>query len=121
MKRFLFIVILFSAMKGFGQMDSSQLKAYMEAVTNSSNKVKLRLDSTLPNGRLFQQKQIAQNWLSQGTWSHNTYRGKVYKMPYDNMLCLVPDSSATKQMPVIKTMPESRMPNAYKRKLPANR
>jgi hypothetical protein len=41
--------------------------------------------------------------------------GKVYRMPVDNMLCLVPDATKTSRMPVKKIKAPERMPNAFSR------
>ena len=45
-------------------------------------------------------------------YSHRTAKGKVYMLPYDNMPCLMPDSSYYSRMPV-RTLPgyRNRMPN----------
>jgi len=42
--------------------------------------------------------------------------GKVYRMPVDNMLCLVPDNTKTTRMPVKKTKAPEQMPNGFLRR-----
>lgn len=57
------------------------------------------------------------NLLSEGRFSHNTSRGKIYILPYDNMPCLVPNMDQVAPMPgLIQKFPESRMPNAIPRR-----
>lgn len=50
------------------------------------------------------------------TFSHNTSRGAVYKLPVDNMLCLVPDMRQVVTMPNKQPDPaqHNNMPNLYK-------
>ena len=50
--------------------------------------------------------------LPEATYSHITPRGKVYKLPIDNMPCLVPDMKQVSRMP-LAILPEGRMPNAF--------
>ena len=55
-------------------------------------------------------------WYHSGVLVDSVRLGKVYRMPIDNMLCIVPDESKNARMPVQRTrrMPEP-MPNAFKR------
>jgi hypothetical protein len=59
---------------------------------------------------------INTDWYSDGTMVDANSLGKVYRMPVDNMLCLVPDATKTAQMPVKKTQAPERMPNAFSRR-----
>jgi hypothetical protein len=54
-------------------------------------------------------------WYHEGTVADFTSLGKVYRMPIDNMLCLVPDAAKTARMPVKKTRMPEPMPNAFSR------
>lgn len=55
-------------------------------------------------------------WLDSSRISYRAQRGVVYKMPIDNMPCLVPDNNKTQQFWGIKPIPDNRMPNAFRRK-----
>src|SRR5687767_9538399 len=48
--------------------------------------------------------------LLRGKFSHNTSKGKVYTLPYDNMPCLVPYMNQVSRMPQ-HNMPLGKMPN----------
>lgn len=54
-------------------------------------------------------------WYHAGVQADTVSMGKVYRMPIDNMFCVVPDANKNSRMPVMrkKTMPE-QMPNAYR-------
>lgn len=56
-------------------------------------------------------------WYHAGLKVDSVSMGKVYRMPFDNMLCLVPDEKKNSRMPVkkITRMPE-QMPNAFRRR-----
>jgi hypothetical protein len=56
------------------------------------------------------------DWYNEETMVDSTSFGKVYRMPVDNMLCLVPDATKVSRMPVKKTQAPERMPNAFSRK-----
>lgn len=53
-------------------------------------------------------------WYHSGVLVDSVAMGKVYRMPFDNMLCIVPDETKNARMPVKRTrrMPE-KMPNAF--------
>ena len=62
--------------------------------------------------------------LSQGSFSHNTSKGKVYTLPPDNMPCLVPDMQKVVPMPgSYQKAPQNRMPNILPRRelIPKNK
>jgi hypothetical protein len=54
-------------------------------------------------------------WYQAGVQVDAVSMGKVYRMPIDNMLCIVPDANKNARMPVLRkrVMPE-QMPNAYR-------
>ena len=56
------------------------------------------------------------NWYYEGVMVDSTSLGKVYRMPVDNMLCLVPDATKASRMPVKKIKAPERMPNAFSRR-----
>jgi hypothetical protein len=56
------------------------------------------------------------DWYNEATMVDSTSLGKVYRMPVDNMLCLVPDATKASRMPVKKTQAPERMPNAFSRR-----
>ena len=53
-------------------------------------------------------------WHYAGRLVDSVPMGKVYQMPFDNMLCIVPDETKNARMPVQRNrrMPE-KMPNAF--------
>jgi hypothetical protein len=54
-------------------------------------------------------------WYHAGVQVDAVSMGKVYQMPIDNMLCVVPDANKNSRLPVMRKrqMPE-QMPNAYR-------
>lgn len=105
MQRLLVIMFLLTATSSFAQSDSS---ATIPAL--------FKIDSSAPNLSQRLSTQTVQAWLEQARLSHNTSKGKVYKMPFDYMPCLVPDEKKTASMPLIKTLPDTSMPNAFRMK-----
>jgi hypothetical protein len=91
MKRILFTALLFSGLAASAQQ------------TDSTGDGRRKFNIT-PQRSL----------LPQATYSHTTSRGKIYKLPIDNMPCLVPDMNQVAPMPGNK-MPEGKMPNAFPR------
>lgn len=63
--------------------------------------------------RLLKNRPANQEWYQEGIMVDSTQLGKVYRMPIDNMLCLVPDARKTAGMPVKRTRMPEPMPNAY--------
>lgn len=59
---------------------------------------------------------IIGNWYQEGTLLGSNSLGKLYRMPVDNSLCLVPDIVKTTRMPVKKTRMPEQMPNAFLRR-----
>ena len=55
------------------------------------------------------------DWYHEGTMVAANNLGKVYRMPVDNMPCLVTDATRTARMPVKKTQIPEQMPNAFSR------
>lgn len=53
-------------------------------------------------------------WYHAGMQVDSVPMGKVYRMPFDKMLCIVPDATKNARMPVQKTRQMPKMPNAYK-------
>jgi hypothetical protein len=53
-------------------------------------------------------------WYHAGVQVDAVSMGKVYRMPIDNMLCVVPDARKNSRMPVQRTRQMPKMPNAYK-------
>jgi hypothetical protein len=52
-------------------------------------------------------------WYHEGTLVDSGSPGKVYRMPVDNMICLVPDATKTARMPEKKSRMPEPMPNAF--------
>jgi hypothetical protein len=73
-------------------------------------------DSTAPKLSLVNSLYI-KKWYDAAVPVDSVSMGKVYRMPFDNMLCLVPDEKKNSRMPVkkITRMPEP-MPNAFRRR-----
>lgn len=65
---------------------------------------------------LLQEDKNNGNALAMATFSHNTSRGAVYKLPVDNMPCLVPDMRRVTTIPNKQSDPAQHynMPNLYK-------
>lgn len=76
--------------------------------------VKPATDSTEPKLAILNSL-YNKEWYHAGVQVDAVSMGKVYRMPIDNMLCLVPDINNNSRMPVMRkrTMPE-QMPNAYR-------
>jgi hypothetical protein len=53
-------------------------------------------------------------WYHAGIQVDSVAMGKVYRMPFDNMLCIVPDATKNSPMPVQRTRRMPKMPNAYR-------
>jgi hypothetical protein len=70
------------------------------------------VDSTAPKPSLINSLYI-KKWYHAGVQVDSVSMGKVYRMPFDNMLCLVPHVTKTSRMPVKKTRVAEQMPNAY--------
>jgi hypothetical protein len=75
--------------------------------------VKPVTDSSAPNRSLINSLYIKQ-WYHAGVQVDSVRLGKVYRMPIDNMLCLVPDASKNSRMPVQKSRMPEQMPNAFR-------
>jgi hypothetical protein len=54
------------------------------------------------------------NWLSAGVVIDSNQRGKVYKMPVDNMRCLAPNVALSAPIPVKRSRIPEHMPNGYR-------
>ena len=106
MKPLLFLALLFSGLAVSAQQKLLQFNS------NKLNKLKnyFKSDTTGEYFRRFENMIKQNSLLPQATFSHNTSRGKVYTMPFDNMPCLVPDMNQVKEMPQHK-MPGGGMPN----------
>lgn len=59
---------------------------------------------------------VRKEWYHESTVVDSGMLGKVYQMPVDNMLCLVPDAAKTARMPVKDIYETERMPNAFSRR-----
>jgi hypothetical protein len=55
-------------------------------------------------------------WYKEGKLFDSVKFGKVYQMPADRMLCIVPDARKNAPMPVKRIGAPERMPNAFPRK-----
>jgi hypothetical protein len=76
----------------------------------------MSIKDTTTHKRLFINYPIKKEWYHEGTMVDSGSLGKVYQMPIDNMLCLVPDVAKTARMPVKEIYGTERMPNAFSRK-----
>lgn len=56
----------------------------------------------------------SKKWYHAGALVDSVPMGKVYRMPNDNMLCIVPDKTQNARMPVQRSRRMPKMPNAYK-------
>jgi hypothetical protein len=71
------------------------------------------IKDTATHKRLLINYPIKKEWYHEGTLIDSGSLGKVYRMPVDKMLCLVPDAAKTARMPVKKILAPERMPNAF--------
>lgn len=67
-------------------------------------------------GAVAAKRSLTKEWYNEGTLVDSGSKGKLYRMPVDNMLCLVPEGSGTAQMPVKRTRIPEKMPNAFSRR-----
>jgi hypothetical protein len=104
---FLFLMILFTVttLATSAQFQQPFVRS-IKPVSDSADR-KLSILNSLYNKK----------WYHAGVQVDAVSMGKVYRMPIDNMLCLVPDEKNTSRMPVqkITRMPE-QMPNAFRRR-----
>jgi len=89
----------------------------MEPVKLSAISIK----DTAIHRRLLINYPLKKEWYHEGTVVDSGSLGKVYRMPVDNMLCLVPDVGKTARMPVKEMYATERMPNAIPGRGWANR
>ena len=52
-------------------------------------------------------------WYQAGVQVDDVSMGKVYRMPIDNMPCIVPDVTKNARMPIKRSRSTDRMPNVY--------
>ena len=111
MKSLLFILFLTPVAGSFAQADSTRPTVLYRLPAATIAK-----DSIAPLWRMQADQYKMKPWLDSGRISHKTQRGQIYKMPVDNMPCLVPDKSKVEQYWGVKPTPDTRMPNPYGRK-----
>ena len=118
--RFLFTILLItagaaaSAQQQEPVMTRSRLMP-LEKIPPVKLSVRPSSDTATPNRSLLNYSHIKE-WYYDGMVVDSNSRGKVYRMPVDNMRCLVPYANKTAHMPVKKTQAPERMPNAFSRR-----
>jgi hypothetical protein len=95
-------------------MTRSQLKPF-EKIAPVKLSVRHITDTTIPKCAWINNKYI-KDWYYESIVVDSSSLGKVYRMPVDNMLCLVPDATKTARMPVKKIKAPEQMPNAFSRR-----
>lgn len=108
MKSLLFILFLIPAAGSFAQSDSTRPTVLYRLPDGTIAK-----DSITPLLRMRADQFSMKPWLDSSRISHRTQRGQVYKMPVDNMPCLVPDKNKVEAYWGAKPIPDNRMPNAF--------
>lgn len=111
MKPLLFILFWIPVAESFAQADSTKPVGLYRTPDGKTGK-----DSTGPYFRMLTGQDKNKAWLDSGRISHRTQRGRIYKMPVDNMPCLVPDSGKVEKFWGVKPPPDNRMPNAFDRR-----
>ena len=103
MKPALLIAILLPLSATVYSQQSSSLLLSMEAKRKlqEKNRLPIGADTSQPGTylKLMDLQRLKKGGLINATWSHNTARGKVYKLTPDNMPCLVPDQQTAVAMP----------------------
>jgi hypothetical protein len=118
--RFLFMMLLIIAGSSAASaqqepvMTHSQLNPFQK-IAPVKLSVRRITDTTIPKRALINNKYI-KDWYYEGVLLDSSSLGKVYSMPVDNMLCLVPDATKTACMPVKKIKAPEQMPNAFSRR-----
>lgn len=118
--RFLFTMLLVtagtavSAQQQEPVMTRSQLIPY-EKIPSVKLSVRPTSDTPTLKRSLINDPHI-KDWYSGETMVDSNSLGRVYRMPVDNMLCVVPDATKASRMPVKKTRVPERMPNAFSRR-----
>jgi hypothetical protein len=103
--RFLCLMVLFTAATVAASSQLRQPFVSIASPTSDSAGRKLSILNSLYNKK----------WYHAGKQVDSVQLGKVYRMPFDNMLCIVPDVTKNARMPVQKARKVPYMPNAYKR------
>lgn len=116
---FLFVSLVFtlSTATAFAQqqdpvMTCPQLKPF-EKIEPVIWPVQPKTDSTAPRQSI--NSLYRNNWYKNGVLVDTVPMGKVYRMPLDNMHCLVPYAKNPSRMPVKKAKAVDPMPNPYRR------
>ena len=79
----------------------AQLPNFTIDTANKKSRINKYLNKTLP----------------EGSFSHETSKGSVYILPYDNTPCLVPDMNNVAKMPgSFQPIRDNTMPNAIPRR-----
>jgi len=118
--RFLFTLLLVTTAITASAQDQDPVKTRSQFVTlGKISPLKLpgrSIKDTAINKRLIINYPIRKEWYHEGTLVDSSSVGKVYRMPVDKMLCVVPDAAKTSRMPVKQLIEPERMPNAFSRK-----
>lgn len=109
MKLLLVILFLIPAAGSFAQSDSSQPELLYRMPDNS-------IDSITPYKKILLDQKNMKAWLDSSRITRTTQRGTIYKMPVDNMPCLVPDKNKTEKYWGVKPSQVTKMPNAFRGK-----
>lgn len=114
-KPFLFLILLITLKASAQQepvMTWPEMKPFKKLPTIVMP-VKPTTDTFAPNRSLINSLYI-KPWYQAGVQVDSVSMGKVYRMPIDNMLCLVPDVTRNSRMPVQKSRVPEQMPNAFR-------
>jgi hypothetical protein len=106
-KNSLLIITLLATTSVFSQELPKSNQPFVSAIDTTDDRLK----------QLQKAYQSKRGLLPMAAYSHTTSRGKIYKLPIDNMPCLVPDMKQVTPMPqrVMPAVPNSPMPNPYPR------
>jgi hypothetical protein len=119
--RFLFTLLLITTGTVVSAQDQDLVKtraqfARLEKMAPVKFSVSSIKDTAILKRLLINNYPIKKEWYREGTLVDSGSLGKVYRMPVDNLICLVPDASKTARMPVKEMVTPERMPNAFGRR-----
>jgi hypothetical protein len=111
--RFLFMIFLLTvgASAVFAQQSESLVVPYQ--FKPFAKIAPIKADTAFPNLALINSL-YKKNWYRTGVQVDSVRMGKVYRMQFDNMLCLVPDTKQNAPMPVQRKRVPAQMPNSFR-------
>ena len=114
--RFIFTLLFIAAGTAASAQQQEPVMTRSQFTTLPPVKLSIRPTAdTFALKRLLKDHPTNKEWYHEGTSVDSNSLGKGYRMPVDNMLCVVPDAAKNARMPVKKTRMPEPMPNAFSR------